>query len=141
MRVSSRADYGVRALFDLAQRFNQGLVQTREIAYRQAIPEAYLHQVLGTLNRAGLVRSTRGPLGGHAIARDPIGINLYEILAVLDGPDRQTHIRVVDEDRFDVVLATWHELQSRSEEFLKSITLALLVERQRVTEPTVNYVI
>jgi DNA-binding IscR family transcriptional regulator len=48
---------------------------------------------------------------------------------------------VVGEDRFDVVLATWHELQSRSEEFLKSITLALLVERQRVTEPTVNYVI
>ena len=141
MRVSSRADYGVRALFDLAQRFNQGLVQTREIAYRQAIPETYLHQVLGTLNRAGLVRSTRGPLGGHAIARDPNGINLYEILAVLDGPDRHTHPRAVDEDCLDVVLATWHELQSRSEEFLKSITLAFLVERQRVTEPTVNYVI
>ena len=47
MRVSSRADYGVRALFDLALHYGQGPVQSRDIAGRQGVPEAYLHQVLG----------------------------------------------------------------------------------------------
>ena len=50
MRVSSRADYGVRALFELALRAGQGPVHSKEIAARQEIPEAYLHQVLGALS-------------------------------------------------------------------------------------------
>ena len=54
MRVSSRTDYGVRALYDLALHFGQGTVQSREIANRQSMPEAYLHQVLSALNRGGL---------------------------------------------------------------------------------------
>ncbi len=55
MRVSSRSDYGVRALFDLSLRAGQGPIHSKEIAARQEIPEAYLHQVLGALSRAGLV--------------------------------------------------------------------------------------
>ena len=75
MRVSSRADYGVRALFELALRTGQGPVHNKDIASRQEIPEAYLHQVLGALGRAGLVRSTRGPLGGHELANAPAEIS------------------------------------------------------------------
>src|SRR5215210_4502378 len=122
MRVSSRGDYGVRALFDLALRFNQGPTQSRDIAVRQSIPEAYLHQVLGALNRAGLVRSTRGPLGGHELAREPHAITLWDVLVVLDGPDRHAHPHLhpghVDEE--DIVHEVWHDLQCRSVEFLRS---------------------
>ena len=50
---------------DPASLSRQGPTQSREIAARRNIPEAYLHQVLGALNRAGLVRSTRGPLGAR----------------------------------------------------------------------------
>ncbi|MDQ3045724.1 MAG: Rrf2 family transcriptional regulator [Chloroflexota bacterium] len=141
MRVSSRADYGVRALFELARCRNQGPVQSRAIASRQAIPEAYLHQVLGALNRAGLVRSTRGPLGGHTIARNPDEITILEVLAILDGPDRRTHVQPADDTSIDVVHATWDELQCRSEEYLNSITFATLLERQSATSPAVNYAI
>ena len=49
MRVSSRADYGVRALFELALRTGQGPIHSKEIAARQDIPEAYLHQVLSAV--------------------------------------------------------------------------------------------
>ena len=124
MRVSSRADYGVRALFDLAQRYDQGPTQSRDIAARQAVPEAYLHQVLGTLNRAGLVRSTRGPLGGHELARDPRDVTLWDILVVLDGPDRRAHPHPGRADEEDVVHHVWHDLQCRATEFLDSISLA-----------------
>ena len=91
MRVSSRADYGVRALFELALRAGQGPVHSKEIAARQEIPEAYLHQVLGALSRAGLIRSTRGPLGGHELSTQPSEISVHAILTALDGVDQKTH--------------------------------------------------
>ncbi|MDP9367879.1 MAG: Rrf2 family transcriptional regulator [Chloroflexota bacterium] len=139
MRVSSRADYGVRALFDLAQRYGQGPTQSRDIAARQGIPEAYLHQLLGALNRAGFVRSTRGPLGGHEIARDPAEITVLDVLHVLDGPDRRAHPHPGSQLDGHVIHQTWHELQSRSEAFLASISLRLLVERAQVTVARADY--
>ena len=139
MRVSSRADYGVRALFDLAQRYGQGPTQSRDIAARQDVPEAYLHQVLGALNRAGLVRSTRGPLGGHELARDPSEITLWDVLVVLDGPDRRAHPHHERLVEGDVVHDVWHELQCRAIEFLRTISLATLTERQQAREPVGNY--
>lgn len=139
MRVSSRGDYGVRALFDLALRYGQGPVQSRDIAARQGVPEAYLHQVLGALNRAGLVRSTRGPLGGHELAREPSEITLYDVLMTLDGPDRRAHPHPIDDERDDPVHQTWHELQHQAETYLRSITLQTLVERQQARLAMPNY--
>lgn len=141
MRVSSRADYGVRALFDLAQHHGRGPVQSRDIAARQAIPEAYLHQVLGALNRAGLVRSTRGPLGGHELAREPGEITLWDVMVVLDGPDRRAHPHPGAAANGDIVHGVWHELQGRSIEFLRSISLAALVDRQVEKRPSGDYAI
>src|ERR687890_67370 len=133
MRVSSRAGYGVRALFDLALHYGQGPTQSREIAGRQGIPEAYLHQVLGALNRAGFVRSTRGPLGGHELVRDPSEITLWDVLRVLDGADPRAHPHpnsAVNGEEPDIVHEVWHELQARSIEFLDGITFEALL-RQR----------
>ena len=139
MRVSSRADYGVRALFDLALRYGRGPTQSREIAARQDVPEAYLHQVLGALNRAGLVRSTRGPQGGHELARDPRDITLWDALMVLDGPDRRAHPHPTQMVEGDVVHEVWHELQCRSIELLQSISLWTLIERVQAREPAGDY--
>ena len=139
MRVSSRAGYGVRALFDLAVRYGQGPIQSRDIAARQNIPEAYLHQVLGALNRAGLVRSTRGPLGGHELARPPADVTLWDVLVVLDGPDRRAHPHHGPSEAGDVVHQVWHDLQCRSIEFLRSISLAGLMERREEREAVGNY--
>jgi len=145
MRISSRADYGVRALFDLAQRYGGGPTQAREIAARQAIPEAYLHQLLGALNRAGLVRSTRGPLGGHELTRDPAEITLWDVFLVLDGPDRRSHLHMGQHPELDVVHRCWHDLQEQATQFLTSITLEALVEqcRELQTDPveTIDYAI
>ena len=60
-----RSDYGVRAVVDLARRFGDGPVQSGDIAARESIPDAYLEQLLTSLRKAGLVRSSRGPRGGH----------------------------------------------------------------------------
>ena len=86
MRVSTKGDYGVRALIELAHHFGKGPVPCADIASRQGIPEPYLDQLLTTLRRAGLIRSVRGPQGGHALLRHPSAITLAEAIEALEGP-------------------------------------------------------
>ena len=57
-----------------------------EIAASQKIPEAYLDQLLSGLRRVGIVRSVRGPHGGHELARDPRLLTLGDIVTALEGP-------------------------------------------------------
>ncbi len=141
MRVSSRADYGVRALFELALRAGQGPIHSKEIAARQEIPEAYLHQVLGALGRAGLIKSTRGPLGGHELAIPPSEISIYEILTALDGIDQKTHPHPDGMGAADVVHEVWHEMQEQNERLLRAISLQTLVDRRSARDQCANYVI
>ena len=141
MRVSSRADYGVRALFELALRAGRGPVHSKEIAARQDIPEAYLHQVLGALSRAGLIRSTRGPLGGHELSSEPCEISIHSILTALDGVDQKTHPHRDGIGASDVVHEVWHEMQEQTERLLRSITLQTLVDRKTSREASANYAI
>ena len=86
MRLSSKGDYGVRALVDLAQNQGRGPIPSSEIARRQGIPESLVGQVLGSLRLAGFVRSLRGAQGGHELARDPETIRLDEVVENLEGP-------------------------------------------------------
>src|SRR4030088_3230344 len=85
MRLSMKTEYGVRAIVELAANAGRGSLQSGEIARRQVIPGPFLDQVLMTLRRAGLVQSTRGPHGGHVLARNPEDIRLDEVIAGLAG--------------------------------------------------------
>ena len=85
MKLSSKSDYGVRALIDLALYGGDGPVQRAEIAGRQHIPESYLDHLLGQLRRDGFVRSVRGPGGGHLLTRDPSDICLLHVIESLEG--------------------------------------------------------
>ena len=85
MKVSTKGDYGVRALVELAHHYGQGPVQSAEIAARQEVPEPYLDQLLTTLRRAGFIRSVRGPQGGHALIREPREVKLSDVMLALEG--------------------------------------------------------
>lgn len=85
MKVSTRAEYGLRALIDLSNHFGEGPVQSKDIAERQGLPEPYLNQLMTVLRRAGLVSSKRGPTGGHMLARPPQQISLRSAFDVLEG--------------------------------------------------------
>src|SRR5919202_4188635 len=86
MRLTMRSDYGAHAVIELALHYGQGPLQCAEIAARQKIPEAYLDQLLSSLKRVGIVRSQRGPHGGHELARDPRELTLGDVVTALEGP-------------------------------------------------------
>ncbi len=85
MKLTMKSDYGLRAMLDLAQYYGQGPIQCSDIAHRQDIPEYYLDQLLIALRKAGLIRSVRGPQGGHLLARAPSQIMMGEVIQALDG--------------------------------------------------------
>ncbi|MBP1467786.1 Rrf2 family transcriptional regulator [Candidatus Chloroploca sp. M-50] len=146
MRISSKGDYGLRALFDLAQQYGKGLVQSEEIATRQGIPVNYLNQLLITMRRAGLIESLRGPQGGHMLARAPETINLFEILTALEGPllpdepTREDLAPTMPEDH-EVVSEVWVDLRTRMERMLRETTLDDLCQRKRQRTGNVMYYI
>jgi Rrf2 family protein len=86
VRISMKSEYGLRAMMDLASTFGGKPVQTADIAARRSIPESYLEQLLTTLRKAGLVASTRGPQGGHALAVHPSAITAGDVVRALEGP-------------------------------------------------------
>jgi Rrf2 family protein len=83
--MTMKGDYGLRAMIEMAGRYGQGPTPSAEIARRQRVPEHFLDQVLITLRRAGLVKSQRGPQGGHMLARPPAQISMLDVLQALEG--------------------------------------------------------
>jgi Rrf2 family cysteine metabolism transcriptional repressor len=86
MKVSTRGEYGMRAMVALARHFGDGPVALSTVAQESSVPAAYLEQLLGVLRRSNLVLSTRGAHGGYALAREPELVRVGEIYRVLEGP-------------------------------------------------------
>ncbi|MCM8748843.1 Rrf2 family transcriptional regulator [Thermomicrobiaceae bacterium CFH 74404] len=86
MKVSTRGEYGMRAMVSLAKMYGQGPIPLATIAADSAVPIAYLEQLMLPLRRAGLVTSTRGAHGGYELARPPEEVKVGEIYRVMEGP-------------------------------------------------------
>src|ERR1700689_4817530 len=71
MMFSTRAEYGVRVMVDLARRGGVEPVPLGEIAGGGGLPLAYLEHLVARLRRAGLIESRRGARGGYLLARPP----------------------------------------------------------------------
>jgi Rrf2 family protein len=86
LRISRKIDYGLRAMIYLASIPGDTVVPFREIARQMAVPEDFLAKILKTLVDQGLVRSTRGPHGGYALARPSAGISFLDVIEAVEGP-------------------------------------------------------
>jgi len=85
MKLSTRGRYGIHAMYDLAVNYGDGPQSIKMIAERQAIPEAYLEQLIALLRKAKLVISNRGAMGGYRLAHKPEEITVGQVLRALEG--------------------------------------------------------
>ena len=85
MRVSTRVEYGLIALMDIALHSENGsCVATWEIARRQNISKKYLEQILPQLRTGGFIKAQKGIRGGYTLACSPGYVTLADILNALD---------------------------------------------------------
>lgn len=89
MRLSKKAEYGLRALI-YAARFPEGTTfQIKDLAEKNGIPKKFLELILLELKNAGILRSRRGVGGGYLLGRRPETIRSTEILRAIEGPVTQ----------------------------------------------------
>ena len=140
MKVSTKGDYGIRALIELAHHFGEARpMQSSEIAARQKIPESYLEQLLTTLRRAGFIRSVRGPQGGHALIREPGDIRVTEVIEALEGSimpiDCLDEGSTCSRNGGCAQRDMWQGVREAILQVLDSTTIGDLAERDRAGQP------
>lgn len=134
MKVSTRGEYGVRAMVALAKAFGRGPVSITTMARESSVPYAYLEQLIVPLRKAGLVESKRGAQGGYQLARSPEKIGVGEVYRVMEGP--VAPMDCVSEDPADQTCPlidgcqtrpVWLKVRDSIVDALDSMTLADLI--------------
>ena len=100
---------------------------------RQDISEKYLEQIISTLNKAGFVKSVRGPQGGYRLARKPKEYTVGMILRLTEGslaPVACLEDETNECDRQDecVTRYIWEKLNDAINSVVDNYTLADLLE-------------
>jgi Rrf2 family transcriptional regulator, cysteine metabolism repressor len=85
MMFSTKAEYGVRVMVELARRAGGEPIPLAEIAAHDGLPLAYLEHLVARLRKAGLVDSRRGSRGGYMLARPSSEITMAEVVEALEG--------------------------------------------------------
>ena len=132
MKLTTKTRYGARLLIDLAQHQGNGVVTMSEISMRQNISVKYLEQIIRPLKKAKLVKSARGPKGGHMLAKKPEKITLGEVTRLFEGqPDLVDCVGNPEKwSKSDdcVVRLGWQRATQALYRELDSITIANLLE-------------
>lgn len=136
MKISSKGEYGVLALVDLAIQRDSGPVNIQSIADRQDIPKKYLEQVLLALKRGGFVESTRGKKGGYFLGEDPADISLID---VLDELEEQFVLADSGRSRPKYLETFWDEKSDEIREVL-DVPLAEVVDRRTADSEVVYHI-
>lgn len=137
MKISTKGEYGIRAMLYIGMKSAQGPVTSHEIAQHQGIPEPYLRQILALLSKDRLIQSNRGPQGGHVLGRPASQITLRHILVTLEGQTTAIDQILALPCTIDVgtefcaIREVFLEVKKAIERILSETTLEDLVQRQR----------
>jgi Rrf2 family cysteine metabolism transcriptional repressor len=139
LRVSTRGEYGVRLMVDLARHYGQQPRSLNEIGQAEGLQlkVQYLEQLVRSLREAGLVESTRGAHGGYRLSRAPEELRMGEIVRALEGQIAPMICAVEGEmevicDRLDGCSTKylWARVRDAISSTLDAITLADLVHEE-----------
>lgn len=127
MNISSRCDYAVRAVVELARRAQNDTPYTATaIAEEQNIPEKYLVHILLQLKRAGIVRSIRGAQGGYLLAQLPAATSLLDVVTAVEGPILDP-LPGIDSGSDEVVTA-WRKVARALSESLAAVSIQSILD-------------
>ncbi len=147
MKLTTRGQYGTRALLDVALHRDEEPILLKDIARRQQISLPYLEHLVAPLIAGGMLRSTRGAKGGVSLARPPEDIKLSQVVRLLEGS--MALVQCIDDpktcDRSGSCATRdiWGEMKQAIDGVLESTTLQDLAERQKKKtqpEPEMYYI-
>ena len=135
MKISTKGRYALRMMLDLAEHQNDGFVALKDIAERQNISKKYLEQIVPILNKADVLRTTRGFQGGYRLAKSPDNYTVGEILRLTEGS--LAPVACLEHDPIEcrrsvgcATLPVWQGLYRVINEYLDGITLQDILDQQ-----------
>lgn len=84
MKFSTKAEYGLKAMVNLAQCFPKQKT-IGDIAEQEDISQKYLERLMVKLRDGGVVESSKGKMGGYILSKPPKAIPVGEVIEILDG--------------------------------------------------------
>ncbi|GDX33007.1 putative HTH-type transcriptional regulator [Actinomycetes bacterium] len=143
MHISAKADYGMRALLELAAAASKDpnrLVKGETIATAQGIPVKFLEGILRQLRQSGIVASQRGADGGYRLDRNPSEVTIADVVRALDGPlaavRGQRPEDVTYEGAAEHLREVWIAVRASMRHLLENITLADVAANKLPAEVT-----
>jgi Rrf2 family protein len=131
MKLSTKARYGLRLMFQLAIGYGKGPVSLRDISRKEEISEKYLSQIVIPLKARGLVTPIRGSCGGYVLSREPFTITVKDIVEVFEGSfspvECTEHPSSCNRVSFCTARKVWSVLGDKMAETLDSLNLKDLV--------------
>lgn len=144
MKISTKGRYALRLMLDLAIHNTGEPVRIKDIAARQEISDKYLEQIISTLNKAGYVKSIRGPQGGYRLTKEPQQYTVGMVLRLTEGSLApvaclEDEVNTCVRQDSCATLRLWKMINDSVSSVVDHVTLADLVEWQE--EMNQNYVI
>ena len=146
MKISYKSDYALKALLELALRYEQDkarIVPIAEIAKFGDMPKKFLEQILLALVRGGFVKSKRGSGGGFILAKQPSEITIGDVLRFVEGPIGP--IACVNDSYKDcrdvkgcVFRSVWKEVAGAISIVIDTLTFEKLILRYKGKEPSTS---
>ncbi len=127
MRITAKEDYAVRAALELAIA-DGGPLKREQISQAQAIPIAFLQNILMELRHAEIVEAQRGRDGGFRLARPASQITIADIVRAVSGPlatVRGVRPTAVDyQSSAEPLREVWVAVRTNIRAILERVTLA-----------------
>jgi Rrf2 family iron-sulfur cluster assembly transcriptional regulator len=142
MRLSTKSRYAVTSLLDMVMHSEQGPVSLGDISIRQGISLSYLEQLFAKMRRNKLVASTRGPGGGYRLVGSPVEVCIADIIKAVDEEIQVTNKDVLEGTTdYEPCLTEqlWEELSEQIENYLTTISLADIMEREDVRSLSLDH--
>lgn len=132
MKLSTRSRYGTRMVLNLAEKYNEGPVRIGQIAKHLEVSVKYLEQLIIPLKKADLIKSVRGPKGGHKLAKPPEEVTVGDIVRILEGgidlSDCISDPKICQNTESCVTRSLWQEATDAMYDKLDSTTFADMIE-------------
>ena len=143
MLISTKGRYALRIMIDLAEHQTGEFISLRGIAQRQEISEKYLESIIRMLVKNRVVDSLRGKGGGYRLNKTPDQYTVGSILQLTE--ESLAPVSCLEKTSQPCprsgrcrTLSLWQGLDQVIHEYLKSVTIADLMEQGAVGD---DYVI
>ena len=134
MKISAKSQYGLRAMVYLAKNPDK-VCSLKLIAQEENIPFDYLEKIVSKLEKANLVKSKKGSLGGYFLEKGPREVTLGEIITAVEEKSAMIRCAQEQEDCYCSDAANcstkifWQQIQDSFAAVVNSKTLSDLIEK------------